>query len=852
MTGTLTAILGPTNTGKTYLAMERMCAHKSGMAGFPLRLLARENYDRMVLAKGARNVALITGEEKIIPKNPSYYICTVEAMPTNTLVDFLYVDEIQMAADVERGHVFTDRLLHARGRLATVFTGAATIAPLIRKLLPECQIETRPRFSKLTYTGVKKITRLPPRSAIIAFNMAEVYALAELIRRQKGGAALVMGALSPRTRNAQVDMFQSGDVDYLVATDAVGMGLNLDVNHVCFTTLEKFNGDSIRRLNPAQIAQIAGRAGRYMKDGTFGEASESVGFDPEDIERVESHTFETLKTIYWRNSDLRFTSYEALLSSLYKRPLREGLLHARKADDVRTLEAMLKDPDVLAQCKTPRAVRLLWETAQLPDYRKITPEANAKLTARLFDYLVKYGKIPQEYLYNQIKSVDKTDGDINTLTGRIASIRIWTYTANQSGWVDLAEQWRLRAKEVEDKLSDALHEKLTQRFVDKRTSVLVKGMKTQTDLQTEISGDGIVSVEGQEIGKLDGLRFTAVTGNGKFADKILLNAADKVLSAEFQKRAADILTGVETDFELRLDGGVYWNNAQIGRMAKGTDVLHPSVCVLAQENMDSALVEKIRAHLNRWLSFYLTKTAAPLYGALTAIDDPAATGATRAVLYRITENLGVLRREKVKDMIKVLTDDDKKFLAKAGVRLGYDYLFFPMLLKPAAQKSCALLWKLDNGHIGSDGGFAIDGKMSIEVEPHTPKALYFVQGYIWAGKRAIRVDVMERFTSKLREITRAHKDEAQPLPLDLLSTAGLKRDEAAEVFDYLGFTVCKETKTEGEKETEILTIRPKERKPAQKNAPNARKGKFAHKSEKKPVAADPDSPFACLAALKKK
>ena len=346
--------------------------------------------------------------------------------------------------------------------------------------------------------------------------------------------------------------------------------------------------------------------------------------------------------------------------------------------------------------------------------------------------------------------------------------------------------------------------------------------------------------------------YSVTAGNGKFADKILLNAADKVLSAEFQKRAADILTGVESDFELRLDGGIYWNNAQIGRMAKGADILHPSVCVLAQENIDSAVLEKIRAHLNRWLSFCLTKTAAPLYNALTAIDDAAATGATRAVLYRLTENLGVLRREKVKEMIKVLTDDDKKFLAKAGVRLGYDYLFFPMLLKPAAQKSCALLWKLDNGHIGSDGGFAVDGKMSIEVEPHTPKALYFVQGYIWAGKRAIRVDVMERLTSKLREITRANKVEAQPLPPDLLSTVGLKRDEASEVFEFLGFTVGKETKTDGEKETEILTIRPKAKKAAPKHAPNAHKGKPAHREEKKTPVADPDSPFACLAALKKK
>ena len=849
MVYSLSAILGPTNTGKTYLAMERMLSYKTGIAGFPLRLLARENYDRLVMKKGAQHVALITGEEKIIPPRPSYYVCTVEAMPLENQVDFVYVDEIQMAADFERGHVFTDRLLNARGKQATVFTGAETIRDLIRTLLPDCRIETRPRFSKLTYTGVKKLTRLPPRSAIIAFSVAEVYALAELIRRQKGGAALVMGALSPRTRNAQVDMFQSGEVDYLVATDAVGMGLNLDVNHVCFTALEKFNADAVRRLNPAQIAQIAGRAGRYMKDGTFGQTSESVGFTPEEIEKIETHTFDSLKTVFWRNADLRFTSCQALLASLNKHPTKEGLVKAHKSDDIRTLETMMKDSRITALCSTPEAVRLLWETARLPDYRKITPEANAKLTSRLFEYLVKKGKIPQEYLYNQIKPLDKTDGDINTLTGRIASIRIWTYTANQSGWVDNAPQWRIRTKEIEDKLSDALHEKLTQRFVDKRTSVLVKGMKTQTDLQTQITADGIVFVEGQEIGKLDGLRFSPVSGGGKFADKVLLNAADKALGAEIQKRANDILAGIETDFELKNDGFLFWNGQKIGKLVKGNDVLHPTIGVLAPENIDSAVVEKIKTHLNRWLSFFLSKTAAPLFNALTASDDSAASGAVRAILFRLTENLGIIRREKLKDMIKVLTDDDKKLLAKAGVRLGYDYLFFPMLLKPAAQRACALLWKLQNDDLPNEKGFAIDGKMSLEIDSGVPKALYFVQGYIFAGKRAVRVDVMERFTSKLRELTRTDKTAAQPLPPDLLSTAGLKRDEAADVFEFLGFTVFKETKTEGEKETEVLMIRLKEKKNPHKN--NRKDNRPDQKKKQKPVQ-NPDSPFACLAALKKK
>ena len=426
------------------------------------------------------------------------------------------------------------------------------------------------------------------------------------------------------------------------------------------------------------------------------------------------------------------------------------------------------------------------------------------------------------------------------MTGKIATVRIWTYTAHQRNWVDNAAQWRERTKQIEDKLSDALHEKLTARFVDKRTSVLIKGMKTQMDLQTEISSEGIVSVEGQKIGTLNGLRFIAETGNGKFADKVLLNAADKALNAEIQKRANAVLQGTETDFDLTTDGNVCWNGAPIGRLVAGADVLHPAVAVSVQENFDAVLSEKVKAHLNRWLAFHLSKTAAPLYNALNVLNESEASGTVRAVLYQMTEKLGIIRREKLKDILKNLTEDDKKLLAKAGVRLGYDYLFFPMLLKPAAQKTCALLWKLSVGGLNNAGGFALDGKMSLEVDAAVPKSLYLVQGYVLTGKRAIRVDVMERFTSKLRELTRKGKDKPHLLPPDLLSTAGLKRDEAADVFAFLGFNVYKETQKQDDKETEILMICQK----TKKSKPQTKK--------ETAKAVDKDSPFACLSVLKKK
>lgn len=776
-----------------------------------------------------------------MPENPSYFVCTVEAMPLERAVDFLAVDEIQMAADVERGHIFTDRLLHARGVRETMFLGAETIKPLLKQLIEGIEIETRPRFSKLTYTGIKKITRLPARAAIIGFSVQDVYALAELIRRQKGGAAVVMGALSPRTRNAQVDMFQSGEVDYLVATDAIGMGLNMDISHVCFTALRKFDGMKMRALSAAELAQIAGRAGRYMKDGTFGAAAEASALSQDIIDRIEEHRFEPLSHLFWRNPDLKTTSLDSLLYSLNVRPNVSGLVGARKAEDQQVLEALMRDQAIVKSVNHASRVKLLWEICQIPDFRKVTPEAHARLLAQIYRHILNEGKLPQDWFEKQVKILDNTNGDIDVVTGRIAGIRIWTYIAQRKEWIDRSAHWRDITRAVEDKLSDALHQKLAQRFVDKRTSVLVKGMKAQVELFTKIEEDGSVEVEGQSVGKMQGLRFVPITGAGKFADRVLISAAEKALQAEFQNRIAAILAAPQEDFTLENDAQIFWKGQSLAKVVKGRDILHPTVSLSVHETIDQTYVEQIKNRLNGWLDVFLANKIMPLFAALRTLEEENASGSARGILWQVAEQLGTMPREKVFDLIKGLNEADKKVLAKAGMRLGHDYLFFPMLLKPAAQRVCAILWKVWFDKTQYATGFAVDGKMSFAVERGVPRALYLVQGYALAGTRAIRVDVMERFTAKLREVTRQDKGKPQVLPLELLSIAGLKRDEAEEVFGFLGFKVTKEkqTTTVGEetKETEILMIQPKFKK---------------RKAEAKEEAVDMNSPFAALAALKKK
>src|SRR5919205_1031706 len=528
----VTAVLGPTNTGKTHLAIERMLGHSSGVIGLPLRLLAREVYNKIADRAGPDSVALITGEEKIKPKNPRFWVSTVEAMPRDLDVSFLAIDEIQIASDLERGHVFTDRILNRRGRDETLLLGAATMRPIIERLLPGVSMITRPRLSQLEFAGDRKITRQPRRTAIAAFSAEEVYAIAELIRRQHGGAAVVLGSLSPRTRNAQVAMFQNGDVDYLVATDAIGMGLNLDVDHVAFASDRKYDGYQFRRLTPAEFAQIAGRAGRATRNGTFGTAGRCAPFEPELVNALQNHTFDSIKMLQWRNSRLDFSSLGSLQVSLALPPGHEVLTRAPVAEDQRVLDHAARDGEVRDMAHGPAAVERLWDACAIPDYRKIAPAAHAELVTTLYAFLMKKGRIPDAWFAAQVDQADRVDGDIDTLSGRIAQIRTWTFAANRPDWLSDPEHWQGIARGIEDKLSDALHERLAERFVDRRTSVLMRRLRENTTLETEIAKSGEVVVEGHAIGRLDGFIFTPAASAAGSEAKALASAAQKALAGE--------------------------------------------------------------------------------------------------------------------------------------------------------------------------------------------------------------------------------------------------------------------------------------------------------------------------------
>src|SRR5215207_1940621 len=584
----VTAVLGPTNTGKTHLAIERMLGHESGMIGLPLRLLAREVYDKIANRIGADKVALITGEEKIKPERPRYWVCTVEAMPREANVDFLAIDEVQLAADPERGHVFTDRLLHVRGKQETLLLGAQTMREAIADLIPGANFISRPRLSKLSYSGQKKITRLPQRTAVVAFSATEVYAIAELIRRQHGGAAVVLGALSPRTRNAQVALYQSGDVEFLVATDAIGMGLNLDVDHVAFASDRKFDGYQFRKLNPAELAQIAGRAGRATRDGTFGTTGRCPPFETELVQALESHSFEPLKLLQWRNTNLDFFSLGALQASLAEVPAEAGLTRAPVAEDILVLEHAARDDEVRHMAQTREALERLWEVCQVPDYRKMSPATHAELVVTLYGFLMREGRIPTDWFVRQVEYADRTEGDIDTLSNRIAHIRTWTFAANRPDWLADPEHWQGVARAVEDKLSDALHERLTERFVDRRTSVLMRRLRENTGLETEISKTGEVVVEGHAIGRLDGFMFTPDASAAGSEAKTLAGAAQKALAGEIDARAAKLAQATDEKFVLATDGIVRWLGQPVGKLIAGEGVLKPRVRIVADERLTGA------------------------------------------------------------------------------------------------------------------------------------------------------------------------------------------------------------------------------------------------------------------------
>jgi ATP-dependent RNA helicase SUPV3L1/SUV3 len=748
----VTAVLGPTNTGKTHLAIERMLAHSSGMIGLPLRLLAREVYNKIADRAGVETVALITGEEKIKPKNPRYWVSTVEAMPRDLDVSFLAVDEVQIAADLERGHVFTDRILNRRGRDETLLLGAATMRPLIERLLPGASIITRPRLSQLEFAGDRKITRQPRRTAIVAFSADEVYAIAELIRRQHGGAAVVLGSLSPRTRNAQVAMFQNGDVDYLVATDAVGMGLNLDVDHVAFASDRKFDGYQFRRLTPAEFAQIAGRAGRATRNGTFGTTGRCAPFEPELVNALQNHTFDPVKVLQWRNSKLDFSSLGALQVSLNLPPGHEALTRAPIAEDMRVLDHAARDAEVRDKAHGKAAVERLWDACQVPDYRKLSPAAHAELVTTLYGFLMGRGRIPDAWFGAQVDQADRIDGDIDTLSGRIAQIRTWTFVANRPDWLADPEHWQGITREVENKLSDALHERLTERFVDRRTSVLMRRLRENTSLNTEIGKTGEVIVEGHVIGRLDGFTFAPDAAEAGSDAKALQAAAQAVLAGEINARAEKLGNAPDDQFVLTSEGIIRWTGDAVARLSAAEEALHPRIRIISDERLTGPPREKVQARLELWLKTHIEKLLGPMFELSKAED---VTGIARGIAYQLVEALGVLERPRIASELKDLDQPSRATLRKYGVRFGAYHIYFPGLLKPAARALAALLWALkqDNVDLSALSGaqhLASSGRTSFPVDKQLPRDAYRVLGYKQAGERAVRVDILERLADLIR------------------------------------------------------------------------------------------------------
>ncbi|MEM7177351.1 MAG: helicase-related protein [Pseudomonadota bacterium] len=758
-----------------------MLARESGVIGLPLRLLAREVYDKIVAMRGSQSVALVTGEERIQPPRPQFFVCTVEAMPLNRTFDFVAIDEIQMCADPERGHIFTDRLLNARGRVETLFLGADTIRQRIADLVPETRIERRQRFSTLTYTGARKISRLKPRTAIVAFSVDQVYAIAELIRRQRGGAAVVMGALSPRTRNAQVALYQNGEVDYLVATDAIGMGLNMDVDHVAFAGLSKFDGRRMRRLMPNELAQIAGRAGRYTADGSFGVTADAEPLDAGVAEAIEQHRFSPIKALEWRNSSLSYASIEALISSLEQPPTESGLNRGRESEDLAALRALAQDREIRAITRHPDAVRLLWTACQIPDFRKTSPQEHVSLISRIYRFLrTEGGCIPSDWFAEQLARVDRTEGDIDTLSNRLASIRTWTYVANRPRWLADATRWRERARSIEDRLGDALHKALTQRFVDRRSSDLMRRLKGKERLLAEVNEKGDVTAEGHFLGRLDGFRFTVDETASSEELKTLRSASMSALESEFAKRADKLYLSPDTEIDLTEQGGLMWGTDAIGKLEKGETTLTPRVRVFVDDIAGAGVAEKVERRLTHWLGRRIAQQFEPL---IAMREDETVTGLAKGVAFQLIEAMGVLPRREIAEDVRALAQEERGLLRKHGVRFGQHNIFLPALLKPAPTRLRLVLWSLWQG-LEEFPEAPPPGHVTVPATVGSAQGFYEMAGYRLCGQRAIRIDMLERLADLLRPMDARAGFEAAP---DMLSITGCTLEQFADLMRALGF-----------------------------------------------------------------
>jgi len=818
----ITAVLGPTNTGKTHLAVETMLEYKSGIIGFPLRLLAREIFDRCVNKVGIEKVALITGEEKIIPKSPNYYVCTVESMPQDMMVDFVAVDEIQMCTDHERGHIFTDRLLNARGDKLTMFLGSQTMKTVIQSLIDNAEFVSRERYSKLTYSGYKKISRLNPKTALIAFSIDEVYAIAELVRRQKGGAAVIMGSLSPKTRNSQVQLYQSGDANFLVATDAIGMGINMDIDNVSFTNLRKFDGKKTRKLNLSEISQIAGRAGRHINDGTFGITGECKQLSSDEIEKLEKHALNKVDMLYWRNSNINFDSLNGLIGSLEEKTSSEHLRRINDCEDEKVLKFFIKNNKDIKNNNSKDYIKTLWECCQIPDFSKKTYGSHIDVVKKVFEFLIsKSGKVTNDYMKKQLEHLDRYDGNIDTLANRISNVRTWSYVANKKSWSSNSDYWIERTKYIEDKLSDKLHEELTKSFIDKRLSVLSRSLKQDITLGTEIKNENEVIIDGQYMGRLKGLKLELDLRSGSLKTDIksLKKAARQAIAPELMRRANKIIKA--EDFTLDDDHKIYWMDNPIAYITKGKNYLNPKLELLVDEAIDSESKEKLKINLEKKLYSLISSELSDL---VNLSKSKFKNNYVRALCYQLFENNGVMKRENIHQMIKNISKEDRLSLRRAGIKIGRYHIFLPKMLKPNAVALRVKLWKL---YYPEDKIYIIpkSGLNFLKKEAKTNNKFLLICGFENFGKFYVRVDILERLFLKIIENT---KNDVFKIDSDMINLIGCNKEN---FYLLLGLMQYQPKKVENTKE-EFFIYKPNffrnnERKKEKKVSKNNPFGKLS-------------------------
>ena len=779
------AILGPTNTGKTFLAIERMLEHENGVIGFPLRLLAREVYDKVVEKIGASHVALVTGEEKIIPPKADYYLCTVESMPQDINFEFAAIDEIQMCADPERGHIFTDRLLNYRGDKLTMFLGSDTIKKLITYLVPETEFIYRERLSKLTYSGFKKISRIKPRSAIIAFSVDDVYALAEFVRRQKGGAAVVMGSLSPKTRNSQVEIYQSGDVDFLIATDAIGMGINMDIDNVYFSGLKKYDGKQIRNLRDSEIGQISGRAGRYMNDGSFGTTGECEKLTDEQIEKIENHKFDNIQNIFWRNTNLDFTSSLNLINSLNEKPENGNLVRNKDLIDESTFRYLISEKPNLNFRNNNHFVKLLWECCQIPDFTKSSYNEHTDIIYKVFSFLSSdKRKISNEWMKQQLNNLNNFEGNIDSLANRISYVRTWSYVSNKSNWVENADYWIAKTKDIEDRLSEKLHEELSKSFVDKRISILSKGLKQDIQLNTKITEEDKIFINDHFIGKINGLRIELDYSKTNLDTDIksLKKAARSGAKKELKQRIKNVIKDIE-NLKLQDDCKIIWKNKKIAELKPGKNYLNPNIKLIIDDTLDESEYDELKNNIEEWL---IKQKHTYLKDLLSIENTEFKNSFSRGLSYQLFENNGVLKREISNEIIKNLSQNERSELRKKGVKIGKYHIYQPRMIRPNAVKFKTILWKcFNNIHNLNYPNFGINFAKNFK---NKNESFLRICGFETFGKYIIRIDILERL---FLEILARSKDYKFKFDSKIINLLGCNKADFIQFAKLLGYKLIK-------------------------------------------------------------